>query len=119
MQERVRKIAPDVIFYDEVPVQTLETLETMFQRVFELSAGLESWFLIVDIRQTTPPGAEIRTRLQEIYAKLPTLRYVALITGLNRLLATVARFVAGNKIKTPFSMVKDFDAALEKINSLR
>src|SRR3989338_7528897 len=109
MEERIKLLEPNVIFYDEVPIQTLDSLKTMFDHVFELSAGLDPWFLIVDIRKTTPPTPEIRQRLQDIYTHAPGLKHVALITGMSRLLALVVRFVAGKSIKIPFSLVKDLN----------
>lgn len=119
MEDRIKLLETDLVFYDEVPVQTLETLDNAFKRVFELTAGLKPWFLIVDIRKTTPPTPEIRNRLQEIYADAPGLKHIVLITGLSRLLATVVRFVAGQSIKIPFTMVKDYNAALKRIGEVR
>lgn len=84
MRDRIKLLAADVIFYHEVPIQTVESLETMFERVFEFSHGLETWYLIVDIRESTAPSVEVRKRLQEIYTEADGLKYVVLITGMSR-----------------------------------
>lgn len=118
MMDRVKLLAPDLVFYHELEIQTVESLETMFERVFELSHGLDKWYLIVDIRGVNPPSLEIRKRLQEIYGRAKGLKHVVLITGMNRLLALIARFVAGNVIKIPYSNVKDFDAAMKRIEEV-
>lgn len=91
----------------------------MFERVFELAHDIKPWYLIVDIREVSVPSPEVRKRLQEIYAEADGLKHVVLITGMNRLLALIARFVAGNVIKIPYSNVKDFDAAMKRIEEVK
>lgn len=119
MRDRIKLLAPDVIFYHELPTQTVETLDAMFQRVFELSHGLDKWYLIVDIRDSTAPSSEVRERLRKIYAQADGLKYVAVITGTSRLLRLFVQFVAGNAIKVPFSVVKDLDAALKRVEDVK
>ena len=119
MRDRIKQLAPDVIFYHEVPTQTVESLDILFGRVFELSAGLKTWYLIVDIRESAAPSPEVRDRLRQIYAKADGLKHAILITGLSRILRLFVQFVAGNAIKIPFSVVKDLDSALSRIKDIK
>ena len=120
MQSQIRQIEPGVIFYQEVPVPTMNSLEMMFEQVFKLSAGLSPWFLIVDIRDTVPPDREIRDKIRNLYEDINDgLKHIVLITGLSQPLAVTVKFVAGRSFKIPFSIVKDFERAMKKVEEVR
>ncbi len=108
-----------VIVYREPPVVTKFTLDLFWERIRELSEGLDRFYLIADLTDTRPPNQEVRRYLRDLYATIHP-EYVAIFTGKNFVLNVAAKFVLGMALgKIPHSVHKDIEGALGAIDAVR
>ena len=112
-------IRSDVILCEDVKTTKFDEFCSMLWSVFELSAKLEIWYLIIDVRKTSIQNLELRRRLEEIAANAHGLKHVVLITEFSLVLRISGFFVIDKSIKIPFSIVKDLDSALERVEEVR
>ena len=95
LRARVWKVEDRLFVYDEVPVQSLFTLDLLFDRLEELAAGLDRFAYVVDLRGVKRPGAEVRERLKQRVDRLnPRLAHVAAVVGNNVVIRAVAKLAA-------------------------
>ena len=95
LRSRVRKVADRVFVYDEIPIQSTFTLDLLFDRLEELSAGLDRFAYVVDLRGVKRPGAEVRERLKQRVKRLnPRLAHVGLVVGSDVVIRAVAKLAA-------------------------
>ena len=95
LRARVWKAEDRLFVYDEVPIQTLFTLDLLFDRLEELATGLDRFAYVVDLSGVKRPGAEVRERLKERVQRLnPRLAHVAIVVGNNIVIRAVAKLAA-------------------------
>ena len=95
LRARVRKVEDRLFVYDEVPIQSLFTLDLLFDRLEELAAGLDRFAYVVDLRGVKRPGVEVRERLKQRVKRLnPRLAHVAIVVGHDVVMRAVAKLAA-------------------------
>jgi hypothetical protein len=106
LRARVWKVEDRLFVYDEVPVQSLFTLDLLFDRLEELAAGLDRFAYVVDLRGVKRPGAEVRERLKQRVNRLnPRLAHVAAVVG-NKRGDPRGREAGGLRDRVPFVHVQ-------------
>jgi hypothetical protein len=114
LRARVWKVDDRLFIFEEVPVQTPFTIDVMFDRLEELSAGIDRFAYLVDLSRVKRPDARVRERLRHRVGRIrPRLVHVALVVGGNaviRAVATVAAFVIGFR---SFTIHASIDEAVE------
>lgn len=94
LRSRVSKIDDRLLMLHEVPKQTPFTVDVMFDRIEELTAGLDRFAYVVDLREVERPDAKTRDRLKKrVLAINPRLAHVGLAVGGNAVIRAVAKLV--------------------------
>ncbi len=116
MRDRICVHGPGILYWRELPVQSLFHLDILEQRLNELSHDLSAYDLIVDLVEASPPGPQIRERLKQIFAAQHKLRRTAVVTGKNFMLNVAAKFVLGGSVGLKnFSIHTTLEQALEEL----
>ncbi len=117
---RVYLLDPNLVMWRELPVLSVFHIELFGQKVGELTAGLTSFSVIVDLTEAERPNAEIRDCLRRLFNSYPNLDYIAVFTGENWISNLVAKFVLSGSLGTAkFSVHKSQAEALEAIRTKR
>jgi hypothetical protein len=93
---RVYLYREQTLMYVEVPVVSAFQMQLFRSRFDEVTAGMNSFDLIIDLRVAKPPGAEARGWLRDLFGSQKALRRVAVFTGRNFMLNVAAKFVLGS-----------------------
>ena len=97
----------------EVPVQTPFTLDVLFDRLEELTAGLDRFAYVVDLSGVRRPDARVRERLKQRVARINTrLVHAGLVVGGNAVIRAVAKLTAFSIGFRSFSFHKTVEEAL-------
>jgi len=106
--------APNIIYWRELPVQSVFQFDLFEQRLNELSQDITHYDLVIDLTEATPPNGECRERLKPLFAGQAKMRRVAVFTGKNFMLNIAAKFVLGSSVGLKnFSVSKTLDTAIE------
>lgn len=119
LRERIYMFTDDILIWQEVPVQTCNTVAVHGEKVMELTADLENFFLLIDLTEAGRPKAEIIDCLRKVMGSLTGLRYAAVYTGKNFILNVAAKFVMGRMGFVAYSIHKTKEEALDAINNVR
>jgi hypothetical protein len=116
LRQRVVVLEPGVILVREVPVMTKFSVDVLFERERELAEGFDDLHMIIDLRKTAEPDAEIRAHLKKAIASLFGGNFhMALVTGKDHLMNTSVKFVIG-KFGRPVTLHDTIEEALEGIH---
>lgn len=111
LRARVTQVEDRVFMFQEVPIQSTFSLDLMFDRLEEMTKGLDRYAYIVDLRGVKRPGAEVRERLKHRVKRLnPHLVHAAIVVGNDvviRAVAKLAAFAIGFRSFTSHSSVED------------
>lgn len=114
LRERVSKLDERIFMIVEVPVQTPFTLDVLFDRLDELTAGLDRFTYIVNLSNVKRPDAKARERLRQRVARInPRLAHVSLVVGANAVIRAVAKLAAFTMGFQSFSFHGSVDEAVE------
>lgn len=114
LQKRVWKIEDRLFMMVEVPVQTPFTLDVIFDRLEELTAGLDRFAYIVDLSAVKRPDARVREKLRQRVGKINhRLAHVGVVIGRNAVIRAVAKLAAFTVGFRSFSFNKSVDEAME------
>ena len=95
LRERVWRVDDRLFMIHEVPVQTPYTLDVLFDRLEELSAGLDRFAYVADLSGVKRPDARARERLRQRVEHInPRLAHVGIVIGANAVIRAVARMAA-------------------------
>jgi hypothetical protein len=95
LRRRVSRIDERLFMLVEVPDQTPHTLDVMFDRLDELTVGLNHFAYVVDLSGVHRPDARTRERLRERVVRInPRLVHVAVVVGANVVIRAVAKLAA-------------------------
>ena len=95
LRDRVRQVGGALFMMVEVPVQTPFTLDVMFDRLEELSAGLPRFAYVVELSSVQRPDAAARERLRQRVGRInPRLAHVSVVVGANAVIRAVAKLAA-------------------------
>lgn len=114
LRARIWKVEDGLFMFAEIPVQTPFSIDVMFDRLEELTAGIDRFAYVVDLSSVRRPDARARERLRHRVGRIrPRLEHVALVVGGNaviRAVATIAAFVIGFR---SFTIHASIDEAVE------
>ena len=114
LRARIWKVEDGLFMFAEIPVQTPFSIDVMFDRLEELTAGIDRFAYVVDLSRVRRPDARVRERLRHRVGRIrPRLEHVGLVVGGNaviRAVATLAAFVIGFR---SFTIHASIDEAVE------
>ena len=114
LRRRVWKVEDRLFMLVEVPIQSPFTIDVLFDRLEELSAGLDRFAYAVDLTRVQRPDAGTRQRLRLRVSRINTrLVHVAVAVGGNVIIRAVARLAAFAIGFRSFSSHVTVDEALE------
>lgn len=95
LRRRVWKVEDRLFMLVEVPEQTPWTIDSMFDRLEELAAGLDRLAYVVDLAGVQRPDARTREALRRRVAQINSrLAHVGVVVGLNVVIRAVAKITA-------------------------
>lgn len=112
LRSRVSLVEERILLFRAVPVPTPFQLELSFDKIEELTEGMSSFALIIDLTEGRRPSAEVRASLRERFSRLARLAHTSLFVGPSFVLTVAARFVlrgAGHQ----FTIHRRYEDALE------
>jgi hypothetical protein len=105
--------------FEEVPIQTVFSLDRLFDRLEALAAGEDRFAYIIDLRGVKRPGAEVRQRLKTRVGRLhPRLAHAAVVVGSDVVIRAVAKltaFALGFRSFTSHAGVEDAVEACRRV----
>ncbi len=114
LRTRVWKLEDGVFMFDEVPVQTPFTIDVLFDRLEQLTDGLERFAYVVDLSLVKRPDARVRERLRYRVGRIrPRLAHVAAVVGGNAVIRAVAKLAAFAIGFRSFTIHASSDEAIE------
>jgi hypothetical protein len=114
LRARIRKLDDRLFLFNEVPVQTPFTLDVLFDRLEELTEGLDRFAYVVDLSGVKRPDARVRERLRQRVGRIsPHLAHVAAVVGGNAVIRAVAKMAAFAAGFRSFTVHASVDGAIE------
>jgi hypothetical protein len=111
----VTLIEPGLLKYRETPKVTAYSIQLLAEAAVRISAGLQSYAMVIDLRDAELPSAKARKALRESLFSDPRLSYVAVFTGKNSVINVVAKLVLSQSMGgLRFSVSQHEQQALEK-----
>lgn len=90
---RIYMLRPGVVMYREAPVPSPFQIGVFAERLRALTAGLDRYAMIMDLSQARPPGKQVREALRGLFAGEAKLGRVAVFTGGNFIINSVAKLL--------------------------
>lgn len=112
IQARLTMLRPGVVMYREVPVPSPFQIGVFAEALHHLTAGLDSYALIMDLSQAKPPGGPVREALRGLFGAQTRLGHVAVFTGGNFIINSVAKLLLKSCGVRDLTMCKDEAEAL-------
>jgi hypothetical protein len=95
LRKRVWRLDDRLFMVREAPVQTPFTIDVMFDRLEELTAGLDRFAYVVDLTGIKRPDARTRERLRERVLRINArLVHVGVAVGPSAVIRAVAKLAA-------------------------
>jgi hypothetical protein len=92
---RVFVLEPRIVFYEEIPVQSVESVELMLSRMNDLASQWPTFVEVLDLSRVNRPSAAVRVVIRKWMSRLvPRMTHMAVIVANNIVIRAVARFVA-------------------------
>lgn len=116
--QRVEIIAPRVIRYREIPVQSVFSVELMLAHMDQLSRPWPTFVELLDLSLVRRPGPEVREALKaRIRTMLPRIDHMAIIVHRNIVIRAMARIFALSLGAKSVSIHETEEQALEAVNN--
>lgn len=96
IQARLTMVRPGVVMYREVPVPSPFQIGVFADKLRRLTAGLDRYAMVMDLHEAKPPGKQVREALRAMFAAEPRLGRVAVFTGGNFIINSVAKLLLKN-----------------------
>ena len=117
---RVYVVEPGIVFYREVPVQSVESIDLMLARLYELGCEWPTFIEVLDLSRVARPTAAVRAVLRSWMLRLsPRMAHLCVIIEKNFVMRAVARFVAYSMNITQVSFFETEAEALDAARRLR
>ena len=117
---RVYVVEPGIVFYREIPVQTVESLDLMLGRLYELGFQWPTFIEVLDLSTVVRPSPPVRAVLRGWMRRLaPRLSHMCVIVEKNIVIRAVARFVAYSMNIRQLSFFETEAEALDAARRLR
>jgi hypothetical protein len=114
LRRRVSRIDDRLFLMRQVPTQTPFTAEVLFDRLEELSAGLDRFAYVVDLTEAKRPDAPTRELLKRrIFRINERLAHVGLVVSTNVVMRALAKLVVFAGGVRSFSFHESVDDATE------
>jgi len=92
---RVHVIEPGIVFYREIPVQTVESIDLMLSRMYELGCQWPTFIEVLDLSAVVRPSPPVRATIRAWMLRIaPRMSHMCVIVEQNIVIRAVARFVA-------------------------
>ncbi len=109
IKSRVSFLSDTIIFFKEIPIQTIFTVDLIFDHLELLVSKMNKGYLLVDLTEAKRPNAIVRRKLNErlnsLYSK-KKLEHIAFFTGKNKLLNITAKFIMFGVSSSSYSIHK-------------
>ena len=120
LKETIFLIEDNIIYFNQVAKPNVFVYHIQFEKIRELIKELDHFYMIIYVENSKRPSAENRTIMKtEFNSLLPKLQYVAVVTGKNYFINTLANFVLKGAGLNSFSTFPDFKSAKYKIDKLK
>jgi hypothetical protein len=117
---RVYVVEPGVVFYREIPVQSVESVDLMIGRMYELGFQWPSFIEVLDLSTVQRPTPAVRAVIRSWMERLsPRLSHMCVIVENNFVIRAVARFVAYSMNIRQLSFYETEAEALDAVRRLR
>ena len=117
---RVYVLEPGILFYREVPVQSVESIDLMLGKLHELGSQWPTFIEVLDLSKVERPSPAVRAVLRGWFLRLaPRLAHLCIIVETNFVMRAVARFVAYSMNITALSFYETEAEALDAARRIR
>ena len=117
---RVQIVEPGIIFYREIPVQSVESIDLMLGRMDELARQWPTFVEVLDLSTVVRPTPAVRATLRGWMRRLsPRMAHMCVIVEANIIMRAVARFVAYSMNITQVSFHETEAEALNAARRIR
>ena len=114
---RVYVLEQGIVFYREVPVQSVESMNLMLGRLYELGFQWPTFIQVLDLSTVERPSPPVRAVIRSWMLRLsPRMAHICIIVESNFVMRAVARFVAYSMNITALSF---YDTEAEAIDAAR
>ena len=91
---RVYVVDPGIVFYREIPVQTVESVDLMLERLYDLGCQWPTFIEVLDLATVTRPSPAVRAAIRTWMLRIaPRMTQMCVIVEKNVVIRAVARFV--------------------------
>lgn len=117
---RVYVVEPGIVFYREIPVQSVESIDLMLARLYELSCEWPTFIEVLDLSTVVRPTPAVRAVIRSWMLRLsPRMAHLCVIIEKNFVMRAVARFVAYSMNITNVTFFETEAEALDAARRLR
>ena len=117
---RVYVVEPGIVFYREIPVQSVESIDLMLARLYELGCQWPTFIEVLDLSTVVRPSAAVRAVIRGWMLRIsPRMAHLCVIIEKNFVMRAVARFVAYSMNITQVSFFETEAEALDAARRLR
>ena len=117
---RVYVVEPGIVFYREIPVQSVESIDLMLARLYELGCQWPTFVEVLDLSTVVRPTPAVRAVIRGWMLRLsPRMAHLCVIIEKNFVMRAVARFVAYSMNITQVSFFETEAEALDAARRLR
>jgi len=117
---RVYVLEPGIVFYREVPVQSVESIDLMLGRLWELGCQWPTFIEVLDLSKVERPSPAVRAVIRGWMLRLaPRMAHMCVIVETNFVMRAVARFVAYSMNITELSFYETEAEAIDAARRLR
>lgn len=110
-------IESGIVFYREIPVQSVESVDLMLGRLYELSGQWPEFIEVLDLSKVLRPSPAVRAAIRAWIKKMaPRMTHMCIIVESNVIIRAVARFVA---YSMDVRQVSFYDTEAEAIDAAR
>ncbi len=117
---RIYVVEPGIVFYREIPVQSVESIDLMLARLYELGCEWPTFVEVLDLSTVVRPSAAVRAVIRDWMVRIaPRLAHMFVIVEANFVMRAVARFVAFSMNITQLSFYETEAEALDAARRFR
>jgi hypothetical protein len=117
---RIYVVEPGIVFYREIPVQSVESIDLMLARLYELGCQWPTFIEVLDLSTVVRPSAAVRAVIRDWMLRIePRLAHMCVIVETNFVMRAVARFVAYSMNITQLSFYETEAEALDAARQRR
>ena len=117
---RVYLVEPGIVFYREIPVQTVESVDLMLARMYDLGCQWPTFIEVLDLSTVIRPSPAVRAVIRDWMLRIaPRMAHMCVIVEKNVVIRAVARFVAYSMNVTQLSFYETEAEALDAARRIR